>query len=225
MNTKEEIEMKTCPYCNQYNNEDNQFCVHCGKEISQTSLVQVNDEKDFTQQEIAYYSDTTDMIYRKKGKLKITISVVLVICLLIAIFITLKIGLLNNYSPEQKYAIQAVDELTSTLLRPDSFIPYDIYVDISDVPTDYYSMKEPDIDDEPLYTGVYARVYIHYSADNKGGGITESEVCAYINDTECQIFKALTDTEITALVNKTLEEENPTEFTAEILKVTLRYYW
>lgn len=205
--------MIICPDCGRQNLDESRFCNGCGRELVQE---QTNLNVEFENKAVINSAGFDGAVQNKKNKWIIILPVAIgIIGLTVALFLIFTKGTIKKYTPEQQYAMQAINELTSELLRPDSFIPYDIYVEVTDTPTDYYSEREPDKDDKPVVRGVFARVYVHYSADNKGGGITESEACIYINDEGCEVCYPLTDQEISDLVDKQIKENPLTGFAAQ----------
>ena len=136
------------------------YCVHCGKELVNEAVA------------CPYCGEATGD--RTKGKNNKPIVIILLILMTTVIMVAgvVFIGIGKpRLNEEENYALMAAQQIQERLLVPDSIYIYEMYVNL-------YDEEE---ENDAILGETLGGAFVHYSAENRGGGTTENEVVVYFN--------------------------------------------
>lgn len=133
------------------------YCVHCGKELLDEATA------------CPYCGEIIGSGNKKKHHRHLVIALVILLAAFLlvvsVVFVWLGKPRLNE---EENYALMVTQQIQEGLLVPDSLYIYDLYVNL-------YNEEE----ESSNVLGETGGAFVHYSAENRGGGTTENAVVAY----------------------------------------------
>ena len=174
---KAEVKKNVCSKCGAELQEGQEFCSKCGQKVGLVVDTGVNSAG----------SQFNAGVNKANEKKKPIIIGVVAIVIAVIVFSFLKFGGTLFQSNEEKLAIDAAEAVQEILLSPNSIHIMSVYVS-EEIP-------RPEDDDDGIWTN--RKVFIYYSATNKGGGITDRNACVWFsNDGTYSVYTEHSDTEI-----------------------------
>ena len=136
------------------------YCANCGKELIDEAVA------------CPYCGAAVGDRNKGRHDKRIVIILLVLLAALIVVAGMVFIGTgKTKLNEEETYALMAAQQIQERLLVPDSIYIYDMYV----------NLYEEEEENEAILGETLGGAFVHYSAENRGGGTTENEVVVYFN--------------------------------------------
>lgn len=142
------------------------YCVHCGKELADEATA------------CPYCGEITGGGNKGKNRKHITIALVILLAAFLLIIGAVLVWFAKpRLNEEENYALLVTQQIQEGLLVPDSLYIYDLSVNLYD-----------EEEESSNVLGETGGAFVHYSAENRGGGTTENAVVAFFYPDEITIL-------------------------------------